>query len=286
MSLTIKNILYPTDFSDNAKNALPFALELAKKTGAMVHIMHSIEEPYDFAPMVEDIKKNVTRKVKQLYEEMLADIKSKKEYESVNIKTHIFEGRTVHSLLSVIEDYKMDLVVMGTQGRSALERLFFGSTTSEVVQQAMVPVLTIPEKARHSEFKHILFTTDYGPEDLKALKFTTEYAKLYDADIKVIHVTKKLDQKADLLFRGFKDLVSNEIKYKKMEFKHIESEGLLEGVTKEVEKKDVSMIVMVRYQHIFSIIGKKHSKEMSQSTKVPLMVLPGKPESSKGNVII
>jgi nucleotide-binding universal stress UspA family protein len=286
MALKIKNILYPTDFSNNAKNALPFALELAKITGARVHIMHSIEEPYDFAPMVEDIKKNVNRKVKQLLEEILEEIKAKKEYKGVNIRTHIFEGRTVHSLLSAVEEYKMDLIVMGTQGRSALEQLFFGSTTSEVVQQAKIPVLTIPENATYSNFKQILFTTDYGPEDLKALNFTTEYAKMFDAAVKVIHITKKMDHKADLLFRGFKDQVNSEIEYKKLKFKHIESEGLLEGVTKEVEKKGVSLIVMVRYQNIFSIIGKKHSKEMSQSTKVPLMVLPGKPESSKANVVI
>lgn len=286
MGLNIKNILYPTDFSDNARNALPFALELAKKTGSKVHIMHSIEEPYDFAPMVEDIKKNVTRKVKKLFEEMVEEINGKKENEGIKIRTHIVEGRTVHSLLSVVEEYKVDLVIMGTQGRSALEQLFFGSTTSEVIQQARIPVLTIPEDVRYSELKQILFTTDYGPEDLKALKYTAEYAKMYDAKVKVIHVTKKMDHKADLLFRGFKDLVCEEIKYKKMKFELIESEGLLEGVTKEVENKGVSMVVMVRYQNVLSIIGKKHSKEMSQSTKVPLMVLPGKPESSKANVII
>lgn len=288
MDIQIKNILYPTDFSDNAKHALPYALSLAKKTGATLHIMHSIEEPYDFAPMVEDIKKDVTRKVKKLYEDMIEDINKKKEYaeDGIKIRTHIFNGRTVYSLLSATRDYEIDLVVMGTQGRSALEQLFFGSTTSEVVQQSTVPVLAIPMEADSPDFKHLLFTSDYGPTDLPALEFTMYFAGLYNSSVKLIHVAKASDEKAELLFRGFKDMVHEHIKYKKLTFELLYSDDLLKAVTEQVNKHKINGIFMVRYHHLFSIIGKKHSKEMSQSSKVPVLVYPGKKESSGSNVVI
>lgn len=286
MDIKIKNILFPTDFSDNAKHALPFALKLAKKTRAKLHIIHSIEEPYDFAPMVENIKKNVTHKVNKLYEEMLENILKNDEYKDLSIKTHLFEGRTVYSVISTIQQYKIDLVVMGTQGRSALEQLFFGSTTSEVVQQATIPVLTIPEDAEYSGFRHLLFTTDYGPEDIDALKYTVKFATLFNSSIQIIHVSKKIDTKTDLLFRGFKDLVRENINYKKLKFELLEDENLLAAVTKKIHDQSTSLIVMVRYQNLFSVIGKKHSKEMSQSTSVPLLVIPGKMDSSKLNVVI
>ena len=290
MDIRIKNILYPTDFSENAKHAFPFALKLAKETGATIHVMHSIEEPYDFAPMVEEIKKNVTNKVKKLYNEMLEDVEKQEEYGEgkVKIKTHIFNGRAVYSILSTAENYNVDLIIMGTQGRSALEQLFFGSTTSEVVQQAKVPLLAIPEDADHSDFTKILFTTDYGNHDLEALKLVVGYAELFGASIKVMHMvrTKETQEKNDLLFRGFKDKVQEHIKYKKLTFELNTSESLLESVNAKVKKDHISLVAMVRYHPLFSMIGKKHAKEMSQSIKIPLLVIPAAMESSKSNVIL
>lgn len=279
MGKAIKNILHPTDFSDNAKHALSFALKLAKEYDASLHIMHSIEEPYDFTPVVENIKQNVTRKVEKLFEEITDQIKSQKEYENLKVKTHLFEGRSVYSVINAIPEYHIDMVVMGTQGRSALERMFFGSTTTEVVQQSEVPVLVIPMNSEFTGFKKILFTSDYGPYDLNALKFVSQLASQYQALLKIIHVTKKLDRKEDLLFRGLKDYVSEHISYNKIKYELMESDDLLNTVNIEVNEHDFSLIVTVRYQNLFSVIGKKHSKKISQATKVPLLVMPGKPKS-------
>jgi len=280
MSDIIKSILFPTDFSENAKHALSFALKLAKENDAKLHIMHSIEEPYDFAPMVENIKQNVTQKVEKLFDEILEDIKRADEFKHINVKTHLFEGRSVYSILNTADDYEVDLIVMGTQGRSALERLFFGSTTSEVVQQTDIPILVVPPYGEYNGFNNILFATDYGPHDLNAMKFVTDLASHHNSHLKIIHVTRKKDGKEDLLIRGLKDYVSENISYKDIIFELIESDDLLKTVNGEVNKHDFSLIVTVRYQKLFSIIGKKHSKEISQGTMVPLLVMPGKPDSS------
>lgn len=280
MKHLIKSILFPTDFSKNAKHAMPFALQLAKENNAHLHIIHSIEEPYDFAPMVEDIKQNVTRKVEKLFDEIIEDIKKQKAFENLKVKTHLFEGRSVNSVFNATSEYDIDLVVMGTQGRSALERLFFGSTTSEVVQQSTVPVLVVPPHCKFNGFKKILFTTDYGPSDLSALKFVSELASFHESSLKVIHVTKNIVEKENLLFRGLKDYVSENINYDKIKFELIQSDDLLETVRSEIDKHKFSLIVTVRYQNLFSVIGKKYSKEMSQDTRVPLLVMPGKAHPS------
>lgn len=286
MDYKVKSILFPTDFSENAKHALQFALQLTKENNATLHIIHSIEEPYDFAPMVENIKQNVTRKVEKLFDEMTEGIKEQEKYKKLKIKTHLFEGRAVHSILETASEYHVDLIIMGTQGRSALERLFFGSTTSEVVQQTEIPILVIPPYGEYSGFKNILFTTDYGPYDLMAIQFVSGLASQHNSLLKLIHVTRKKDGKDDLLFRGLKDYVSENISYKKIKFELIESDDLLKTVNQEVNDHDFSLIVTVRYQNLFSMIGKKHSKEISQGTMVPLLVIPGKTTSSNTNVVI
>lgn len=280
MSSLIKSILFPTDFSANSKKALPFALKLALENKAKLHLVHSIEEPYDFAPIVEDIKQNVTRKVEQLFEDLIDEVKKQKEFESLRIKSHLFEGRSVHSIFSATSEYDTDLIVMGTQGRGALERLFFGSTTSEVVQQSDVPVLVVPPHVKYEGFKKILFTTDYGDHDLEALEFVSDFASKHESSLKIIHITRKTDGKQDLLLRGLKDYVTEHIKNKRISFELIESSDLLHTVNEEVKKHNFSLVVTVRYQSLFSVIGKKHSKKMSLGTHAPLLVMPGKSVTS------
>lgn len=270
----IKNVLYPTDFSDNARNALPFALEIVKHSDATLHLIHSIEEPYDFAPMAEEIMKGVTHKVQRLFDEMIEDIRKKKPYEAVNIKTHIRSGRPVYSILEESRELHIDLVVMGTQGRSGIQRVLFGSNSAEIVQQSKIPVLCIPQDASFKGFKEILFTTDYNDRDMEALTYVTEFGKLFDSKIKVFHASPDKSLKTEIMFRGFRELVRDKLSFPDISFEQDTSVSFFDAVADQIIKKKISLLVMIRYKKPLAILGKKHSKEMSYYSQAPLLVLP------------
>lgn len=276
MDTMINNILFPTDFSLNTRQALPFALNIAKKTGATIHILHSIEEPYDFAPLAQEIKEGVTNKVKRLFAELLQEINEDEIYSDIPIKTHIQTGRAINTILEAGQSFESDLIVMGTKGRTGLEKILFGSTTAEVIQESKIPVLAIPKNAPVTGFDQILFTTDYHDGDLEALQYTVELAKLFKSRIKVFHTALESTLKTKCMFYGFKELVKESISYENIDFEEEKSITFFEGVANQIERHNISLVVMIHYNKPFSLIGqKKQSKDMSYYIQAPLLVLPG-----------
>lgn len=271
----IKNILFPTDFSENSRNALDFALEIAQKNEAQLHIMHSIEEPYDFPSRLEDVKKNLSHGVKKLLDDLLKEISQKKKYEKVPVSTYIQNGRALYSILEETKNQQIDLIVMGTKGRTGLKKILLGSTTDKVIQQSEVPVLAVPKESSYDGFKQILFATDYQHGDLKGLQYTTGLAKLFDSKITIFHSSVKNNFKDKIMFRGFKEIVTEQIKYPKLDFETVKSESFFDAIVKKTEKDNISLLTMVHYEEYFPPLPKQESKEMSYYSEVPLLVLPG-----------
>jgi len=271
----IKNVLFPTDFSEDSRNALNFALEIARVNGATLHIMHSIEEPYDFAPMVENIGNSLTQRVEKLFDNIVKDIKKDNKYGKIDINMQMQNGRALYTILEETRNQDIDMIVMGAKGRTGLEKLFFGSTSAEVIQRSKVPVLTVPKEASYDGFKKIIFATDYQKGDIKALQFVTELADQFDSEIKIFHSSLENDLKTDIMFRGFKEIVNEAISYRNIDFDHDTTLSFFDAILNRMTEDKVSLLVMTRYQQSLSLFKKKQSKEMSHYTVVPLLVLPG-----------
>jgi nucleotide-binding universal stress UspA family protein len=270
----IKHILYLTDFSENAHDAISFALEIARRSDATLHVLHSIEEPYDLAPMQDEIKKAVTRNVQQLLDAMVEEIRTNKNYRNITVETHIRTGRTLYSVLDVTRMLSIDLVVTGSRGRSKLKSVFFGNTAAELIQHSSVPVLAVPPKVVYTGLEQILFVTDYNDGDVEALQFVVELGKLFGSNIEVFHAAGENNLKAELLFRGFNELIEDTFDYPLIDFEQSASVSFFNAVADQVDRDNASLLVMMRYQNPYSLIGKSHSKKMSYYTRIPLLVIP------------
>ena len=145
--LRISNILFPTDFSKCADQALIHALHLAKMSGAVLHKLHAIvlhdENPHNPAHHVG----NVT-----LVHQNLKDLANAKmvsamvPYKDAGIRIKMVQERGIapaEVTLEYARDHDIDLIVMGTHGRRGLGHLFLGSVAEEVVRLADCPVLTV-----------------------------------------------------------------------------------------------------------------------------------------------
>lgn len=275
----MENIIYPTDFSDTANIALPYALELARKTGAAVHIIHAIEEPYDFAPMVQDVKKEVNRKVEVLLRDMVEDIRKEQKYQEVDIQTHIKTGRTRYAIMDEARNLSADMIVIGTKGRTGLEKIFLGSTAAELIEHTSTPVWAIPEEASYADIEQIFFATDYNDGDLEALQYVAGLAQLIDANITIFHATKESDLQSEALFRGFREIVNEKITEANISFEQVRADDFFETINNRLNTVANAMVAMVRYDQPLSILGRKHSKEMSYSVQRPLLIIPGDEES-------
>jgi universal stress protein A len=135
--MTFKKILFPTDFSHTGDAALATAAALARENGATLYIVHVQEPPafYGGGEMYYGMLDPTTDELAKMLEEVVppGDL----QYEH-----RLLTGDPAGALVQFAEDEGMDLIVLGTHGRSGLSRLLMGSVAEAVVRRAKCPVLT------------------------------------------------------------------------------------------------------------------------------------------------
>jgi len=133
-------ILLPTDGSRGNSRAVEQAIGLAAQSDARLHVLFVIEDlPY--APEMMDGQ--VEARLREIGEEAISDIRQRAADAGVSVETALEDGTPHQSILEYADEERMDLIVMGTHGRSGLDRYLLGSVTERVVRGADTPVLTV-----------------------------------------------------------------------------------------------------------------------------------------------
>lgn len=143
--MEIKTILFPTDFSEGSANATPYAVDLTKKYGAKIFIIHVV---YDIAKatglyvphanmdeLYKDIETNAQKECERWCAEELRGYKE--------VEHRVMRGVPHEEILRFARENKIGLIIMGTHSRKGLDRIIFGSTAERVVRQSECPVLTV-----------------------------------------------------------------------------------------------------------------------------------------------
>ncbi len=143
--MKIEKILFPTDFSKGSDNALLYAIDLAKQYNATLFILHIIYDViqttgWDVPHLpLEQLDKDLTasseQKLDKFSEEAVRDLEK--------VEKRTITGVPYQEIVQFAEDEKIDLIVIGTHGRTGLDRVFFGSTAERVVRMAPCPVLSV-----------------------------------------------------------------------------------------------------------------------------------------------
>jgi nucleotide-binding universal stress UspA family protein len=143
--MEIKSILFPTDFSEGSAQALQYAVDLSKRYGARLYVVHVI---YDIAKatgwyvphvsmdeMYKDIQEGAKKELERFGVEELAGVK--------NVERRVITGVPHEEIINFVGANKIDLIIMGTHGRKGIDKILFGSTAAQVVRHAPCPVLTV-----------------------------------------------------------------------------------------------------------------------------------------------
>jgi nucleotide-binding universal stress UspA family protein len=143
-------ILVPVDFSANSAEALVFALDLGKRVGIKIKVLHVVHDP-GYAPgyyAVKGRKKQLRRmeeNASELFDAFLAEVGKKKRFAKAisEIDKLIVRGLPVTRILEVVEEVKPYMLVMGSQGRTGLSRMLLGSKAEQLVRLCPVPVTIV-----------------------------------------------------------------------------------------------------------------------------------------------
>ncbi|MGQ9806500.1 MAG: universal stress protein [Chlorobiales bacterium] len=145
----IQKILCPVDFSDPSRNALRYANEFAKAMNAKITVLHVIQpQPIaadvnvPYVPLEVELEKNA--------KEDLEHLVSKEVHKGVLVEQVLAFGLPSDCVIAQARKENVDLIILGTHGRSGISRLLIGSTAEGVIRHAPCPVLVV--KAEEKEF--------------------------------------------------------------------------------------------------------------------------------------
>jgi len=143
-TLPYEDVLIPTDGSDCASAAVDHALEIAEVCEARVHTLNVIEEAVVTATPGGGLPSEYLESLEAAGEEAMDEIVQRAEERGLDTETTIVQDRPGEGITGYAEANGVDLVVMGTHGRSGLERIMLGSTAEHVVRHGAFPVLSVP----------------------------------------------------------------------------------------------------------------------------------------------
>jgi nucleotide-binding universal stress UspA family protein len=141
-ALNVERILVPIDFGDAASKALDIAVDLAKKYGATITLLHVYEvplEPYTLTPLDFDF----VTPIREAAEKALASAFTALKPKGVEARAELLCGVPWSAILDTAQQQKADLIVMGTHGRKGVMHALLGSVAEKVVRLSPVPVLTV-----------------------------------------------------------------------------------------------------------------------------------------------
>ena len=141
--IQLNRILLPTDFSDHSLQAGHYAVELAKRFEAQIHLLHVIESPMlampsPGAPLPESVLSDLEGNAKKQLQNWLAT-----ELKPIRVTRQTLYGTPFVEIVRYSKDQQIDLIVLGTHGLSGLTHALIGSVAEKVVRKAPCPVLTV-----------------------------------------------------------------------------------------------------------------------------------------------
>ncbi len=182
----IKKVMVPVDFSEASKKGVNYGLSLALEFEARLVLANIV--PYDSLAYL-------TAKA-HLLDLIPAELRERLDFELI-----VKSGDVRQELLGIVEEKEIDLVVMGSRGRSHVQRLLLGSVTERMLRKLHVPILTVshlePERELHEPgpvpLKKLLYATDLADGSEAGLEFSIRLARGLNAHLTVVHVVQPLD---------------------------------------------------------------------------------------------
>lgn len=196
MTKTINSILVPTDGSEGARVAARRGIDLAQTTDADLHVL-SVVDTREVEPSLSSPDSDVRSEREQLREknaEDAVDAVSRLAMPTLSgrVTTAVERGVPFRSITEYADTHGIDLIVMGTEGRTGLERVLIGSVAEKTLRTASVPVVIVPPDAGVAEFgtdtyEEILLPTDGSEGAEIAVEWGITLAELHDATVHTIY---------------------------------------------------------------------------------------------------
>lgn len=275
-------VLIPTDFSDNAWNAINYAISMYNGEETVFYLLNSYS-PNAINPgevmtssaatktLLDAVKSSSVKGLKKSLEKIMSGNTDKKHRFEAISKFDYF----ANAVAEVCREEEIDMVAMGTTGANGLKEALVGSNTASLIGKIKIPLLAIPESSEFIPPKDIAFATDYNTEYRERnLGVLFHIADKFSSGIQIYHVLQK---KGELTETNKQVRAEMERRFsgRKHDFFLLTDTSLATATRIFIQSRNVRMLCMVAKKHSFlrHLFGISHTRDMCYHIDIPLLIL-------------
>ena len=280
----MKKILLPTDFSDNAQNAINYALDLFKNESCKFYLLNTytpIIYSYDYqmnaggylGEIADVVRDNSIKKLKEIEKNVKAKFKNSKHHfeivSSFNLLTDEIKDK--------LEEFSIDLIIMGTKGATGAKEILFGTNTIHIIQKVKCPVLAVPDGHFFEEPKEILFPTDYRIDySNKQLDILKNISSRFESRVHILNVSHGVDPtEIEIKNKGKLENLLSDVKHASY---RVEDQDISQAINEFQKSTYVQLLMMVNNKHSFfeNLFFKPIINQIGFHLNIPFLVIPAK----------
>jgi len=278
----MKNILIPTDFSDNSWNAIEYALKFFADFYCNFYLLH-VDAPNVLSDGETSFQSNESNSLNLPIEpskmRLQKSLERIKESIPVNPNHRFFtiidNNYIVDSIRRQVEEKKIDIIVMGTKGISGIKKIPIGSNAGNVITKVKCTTMVVPENAKYSVPKEIAFPTDFSIfYQMETLQPLVEITEVNNAAVRVLHVNKSGSELNEDQQKN-KEYLDDYLASYKHSFDFFTNKCLEEAIQKFVDVREINLIAMLakNLNYFQKILFRPSINEISYYKDIPFLVL-------------
>ncbi|MGB1312578.1 MAG: universal stress protein [Bizionia paragorgiae] len=274
------SILLPTDFSANAMNAIKYALDFFKNQEVQFYFLNTYRNEFydhkdlvtrkDFDAVLNTVKSQSQNNLECLLKEINENESNPKHrYHIISAFNTLLEEAN-----EIVDSKNIDLIVMGTQGKSNERHIVFGSQAFQVLKYVQCPVLIIPSAYTNTAPKRILFPTNYLiPYKQRELELVSTLARRNRSEIDVVYISTV--KKLSLRQEDNQELIKEALLHNTVDFSIKNGKNITESIASHIQENNIDLLVMVNTQYSFleDILFPSKLDEISLGLEIPLLAL-------------
>lgn len=276
------NILIPTDFSDNAWNAIQYALRFFETSRCNYYLLHVNIKNENFHNQDSFLQSTSldTQTLIKPTKILLQDTVKRIHNEFPNSENHKFftisdTNTIINSIREQVVLNKINFIVMGTKGATAINKLAIGTNAGNVITKVKCTTLVVPENAKYCTPKKIAFPTDfsifYNPQTIQPI---LDILEVYNATVNVLHINKCCSELNEDQQRN-KEYLTDYFTNYKYSFNFTINNQIENAVQQFVDENGIHLITMLakNLNYFQRILFHPKANEISYYKNIPFLVL-------------
>lgn len=259
-------VLLPTDFSENSKRAIDFAIEALAPLDCEFTLLNTYQSPQAGSTMIVNINEMLAKGSEEGLATMKAQLLAKHGSKLPELQTFSTYGSVFSGIQYCVEKLGTEMIAMGTKGETGLQRLILGSNTAYAIQHTEIPLLAIPQEAKSITIKNVLLAADQADADSDLVAPLKEMLEGWDAKLHVLHVVEPsgTGYTTGDTFGG--------IPCSHISRNHAD---IIACVDEEIENNQIDMGVVIAKHHgfLYRLFNRSVSQTLALHSHIPLLVL-------------